>query len=558
MGKECVSKDDENWPVISEALCTGCGLCPKRCPAKCIKIINLLEEKGRLIHQYGVNSFRLYNLPLPKEGSVVGLIGPNGIGKSTALQILSGKLIPNLGNFRENPKDYSVLETEFRGQEIQNYFVALAKGETKISLKPQNVDKIPEVFKGKVKDLLKKTDERKKLEAAAESFGITEILDRNVSDLSGGELQRVAIVAAYLKDASLYYFDEPTSYLDIKQRLIISEKLKGLAEDEKKAVAVVEHDLAALDYLSDYVNVFFGEKGAYGVVSSPKSARNGMNEYLDGFLKDENMRIRDYPIKIESGIEVERKTTSLVEYGAMEKSYKGFTLKCEPGILRRGEIIGILGENAIGKTTFVKLIAGVEEPDKGEVPSKLKVSYKPQYVKTDFDGTVSELIASSGINREIFEIEVKNRMEITELLEKNVAHLSGGELQRVSIAIALSKDADLYLLDEPSAFLDIEQRLNFSHVARRVVAGRDKTAFIVDHDIALIDAISSRVCVFEGTPAKNGIANSPEAKKSGMNRFLKDIGITIRKDRDTKRPRINKPGSRLDSEQRESGDYYYA
>ena len=281
MGQECIIQDSERWPVISEALCTGCGICPKKCPVRCIKIINLVEEKGKLIHQYGVNSFRLYNLPLPKHGSVVGLIGVNGIGKTTALQLIGGKIKPNLGDFKHEA-DWSKVLEEFRGQEVQNYFEALSTGKAKVSLKPQNVDKIPEVFKGKVSTLLKKTDERKMLKQAAEAFDITGVLERNVGELSGGELQRVAICAAYLKDAGVYYFDEPSSYLDIKQRMRIAARLKALAAEEGKSVMVVEHDLAVLDYLSDYVHVFFGEKGAYGVVSGLKGARNGVNEYLEG------------------------------------------------------------------------------------------------------------------------------------------------------------------------------------------------------------------------------------------------------------------------------------
>ncbi|MDD5317324.1 MAG: ribosome biogenesis/translation initiation ATPase RLI [Candidatus ainarchaeum sp.] len=557
MGKECIKQDDEGFPVISEALCTGCGICPKKCPVKCLTIINLLEEAGKLVHQYGPNSFRLYNIPLPKTGAVVGLIGANGVGKTTAMQILAGRIKPNLGDYG-HAAGWEKIAGEFKGQEVRNYFQALAEKKARISLKPQNVDQIPDVFRGKVGALLKKADERKRLSEAAEAFGITGILSRDVAKLSGGELQRVAICAAYLRDADVYCFDEPSSYLDVKQRMRIAGKLKSLASEERKSVMVVEHDLAVLDYLSDYVNVFFGVKGAYGVVSGLKGARNGVNEYLDGFLKDENLRIRDYPIKFGVSAEAERRTLPFFSYPALGKDYADFSLECAAGEVRKGEIIGVLGENAIGKTTFVKLLAGIEKPDSGEAPQKLSVSYKPQYVKSGFKGTVAELVDGAGIRRDVFDSEVRAKLEVDELMEKDVRHLSGGELQRTAIAIALSKDADLYLLDEPSAFLDVEQRLNFAGALKQIVEGSGRTAFVVDHDVVLVDAVSSRVCVFGGEPAVRGLAGAPEDKRGGMNRFLKGIDVTLRRDKDSKRPRVNKPGSQMDREQKESGEYYYS
>ncbi len=559
MGQECIIQDSERWPVISEPLCTGCGICPKKCPMRCIKIINLVEERGKPIHQYGVNSFRLYGLPLPKPGAVVGVVGPNGIGKTTALQLLSGHM-PNLGDYAHPPKKWEEVEAALKGQqELRNYFESVAGKKAKIAHKPQSVDLIPEVFKGSVGELLTKEDARKMMKEAVKLFQLEGLLGRDVGKLSGGELQRVAICAAYLRDADVYYFDEPSSYLDIKQRMRIAKSLRALADEQKKAVMVVEHDLAILDYLSEYVHIIFGEKGAFGVVSRLKGVRNGINEYLEGFLSDENMRIRGYSIRFEAAAPAEaRKAQPFFSYPALKKGYAGFSLGCAPGDVRSGEIIGIVGENAIGKTTFVKMLAGVEKPDEGEVPHKLKVSYKPQYIRSDFEGTAAELLAASKINREIFEGDVRRRLEIDELMEKEVKKLSGGELQRLAIALAVSEDADLYLLDEPSAFLDIEQRLNFADLLKRVIERSGKAAFVVDHDIVLVDAVSSRLMVFEGEGGVSGHGEAPEGKREGMNRFLGEMDVTLRRDKDSRRPRVNKPGSQMDREQKEAGEYYYS
>jgi len=555
MGDETVTVDAEGFPVISETLCTGCGICVKKCPANAIKIINLPHEAGKLIFQYGVNAFRLYNLPLPKKGAVVGLIGANGIGKSTALEILSGRIKPNLGNYKKEAEWKEIIE-QFKGQELQNYFESLRKKGVKVSYKPQMIDRLPEVFKETVSKFLKRNDERKKLDEAIEAFELRECLHRKIENLSGGELQRMAICAAYLKDADVYYFDEPSSYLDIKQRLNVARNLEGLAKE--KAVMVVEHDLAVLDYLSEYVHVFYGVSGAYGVVSKLKGVRNGINEYLAGYLKEENVRFRETEINFTTGSAERKGGELLFEYGGMEKRYRGFSLKCSSGDVRKGEVIGAIGPNAIGKSTFVKLLAGVEQPDKGEVEHRFRIAYKPQYIKSDFNGTVGEMIAATGnLNRDVFEKEVKEKLSLLELMEKNVRNLSGGELQRVAIAVCISQEADLYLLDEPSAFLDVEQRLIFADVLGRVMEGSERSAFVVDHDIILIDSISDRLIVFQGRGGVEGVANTPEGKRDGMNRFLKDVDVTLRRDKDSLRPRVNKPGSVMDREQKQAGEYYY-
>ncbi|MCX6777917.1 MAG: ribosome biogenesis/translation initiation ATPase RLI [Candidatus Micrarchaeota archaeon] len=555
MGDETITLDEEGFPVISEDLCTGCGICPKRCPVGAIKIINLPSEVGLLVFQYGVNAFRLFNLPLPKKNAVVGLVGANGIGKTTALQLLSKKLAPNFGEYARKESEKELLLHFSRHPELQNYFRSMGGG-VKLSYKPQNVEKVAEKIKGKVGPILKKADERKVLDEVVKSFELENILDREISHLSGGELQRLSIAIAYMRKADFYYFDEPSSYLDIAQRLKMAAKIKELAGHAN--VMVVEHDLAVLDYLSDYVHVFYGEEGAYGVVSHSKSSRSGINEYLAGYIKGENVRFRTYEIKFEKSSPQERSKSKIAfEYPAMGKNYGSFSMHCENGEVRKGETIGILGPNAIGKTTFIKMLAGVEEPDAGKRMKGLKVSYKPQYLESDFEGTVAELIANSGINAPIFDSEIRRRLNIDPLMLKQVKNLSGGELQRLSIAICLATDADLYLLDEPSAFLDIEQRLIFASVLKNVMGKRESPAFVVDHDIVLIDSVADALMVFEGESGKSGKAGKPMGKREGMNAFLKEVGVTLRRDKDSHRPRINKQGSQMDSEQKKKGEYYY-
>ncbi len=560
MGGEAIIIDEENYrPVIQEASCTGCGICVHKCPFGAITIVNLPEQLDEdCVHRYGINSFVLYRLPVVKDGMVVGILGPNGTGKTTAVKILSGQILPNLCSDNE---DWDALIKAFRGNELQNYFERLKNREIKPVVKPQYIDLIPKAVRGKVRDLLKKADESGKFDEVVKGLELENILDRDIRQLSGGELQLVAIAAALLRDAHFYFFDEPSSYLDIRQRLEVARIIRSLA-DSGKAVLTVEHDLAVLDYLSDVIHVVYGKPGAYGIFSKPKSTRNGINEFLKGYLKDENVRFRPYEVSFTK--KSERKSQEgeiLVQYPRLVKDYNSFRLEAEGGELYIGEVVGIVGPNGIGKTTFVKMLAGVEKPTEGEVDWSLMVSYKPQYIKADYEGTVYELLSKingSKLVSSFYKSELLNPLGIPELYDKRISELSGGELQRVAITACLIRNADLYLLDEPSAHLDSEQRLAVSKAIRSLMAKDEKTALIVEHDVMMVDYLSDRLIVFEGEPGKHGRALPPMGMREGMNRFLASVGITFRRDPDSGRPRANKEGSVKDREQKERGEYYYA
>ncbi|MCL2607914.1 MAG: ribosome biogenesis/translation initiation ATPase RLI [Methanomassiliicoccaceae archaeon] len=558
-GVETISIGEKGKPIISEELCAGCGICVNKCQFEAIRIIGLADElKTEIIHQYGENSFRMYRLPVPKKGVVTGILGPNGIGKTTAIKMLSGIEIPNLGNHRSPPSKEDVLR-HFAGTELHDHLESVYKGGVRTAMKPQYVDKIPLTATGVVRDLLSRVQERMDVKEAAEMFELEDILDRELGKLSGGELQRTAMAATFMKDADIYFFDEPSSYLDIYQRVKMAKCIKKLSEN--KQVVVIEHDLAILDFLADNVNVVYGTEGAYGVFTLPRQVRTAINVYLDGYLPEENIRFRDRPIEFEaSPPRSEWNTGNLLEYGTLEKDFKEFSLKVDGGSVHIGESIGIVGPNATGKTTFVKMLAGVVEPDKGKTDAKFKVSYKPQYISGDFDGTVKDLMYSTAfetVQSGFFQGEVIAPLGIKHLMEKNVKTLSGGELQRVAITLCLAREADIYLFDEPSAYLDSNQRMNAAKTIRRMMGKSGKSGMIVDHDIYFLDMVSDSMMVFGGDSGRRGTGSGPFTMREGMNRFLKAVDITFRRDADTNRPRINKSGSRLDREQKTSGEHYY-
>ena len=547
--------------VISEMLCSGCGICVKKCPFKAISIVNLPDELEKdCSNRFGQNTFKLFRLPMPSPGTVLGLLGQNGMGKTTTLKILAGEIKPNLGNY-QNPPDWNEIIQYYRGSALQDYFRKMSENNLKIANKPQYVDKIPKAVSGKVGELLDKVDERKLLDKLAEQLELKQVWDRPLEVLSGGELQRVAVAAALCREADVYLFDEPSSYLDVKQRLQVAKAIRSL-KDHQKTIIVAEHDLAIIDYLSDQICVFYGEPSVYGVVSHVHGVRTGINIYLQGYIPDENVLFRKESVIFHEkppAVSVSAGET-LLNWGRMEKTFAGFKLVTQPGEIKRGEIIGILGPNGIGKTTFVKILAGLEETDDKQKLGELTVSYKPQYIAAEYEGTVQELLVS--VAKENFasgwyKTEILQPLKINLLLDRNVMELSGGELQKVAIAACLSRKADLFLLDEPSAYLDVEERLNMARTMRRVVEAHNVTAFVVEHDVVTQDFIADRLMVFSGEPSVNGTANPPTSLRKGMNMFLKGMAVTFRRDSVTRRPRVNKEGSKLDTFQKQIGEYYY-
>ena len=559
-GVECITQGERGKPIISETLCADCGICVNKCQFDAIKIIGLADElKTEMVHQYGENAFRLYRLPVPKKGVVTGILGPNGIGKSTAIKMLSGIEIPNLGRYDDPATKEEVLQY-YAGTEMAEYLKAVYEGRIKTAIKPQYVDKLPMQVKGVVRDLLDKIQERMTVEEAAKEFELEEVLDRELSKLSGGELQRLALAATMMKDVDVYFFDEPSSYLDIYQRVKMARQIKKLSET--KQVVVIEHDLAILDFLADNVNVVYGTEGAYGVFTLARQVRTAINVYLDGYLPEENIRFRDRPVEFfATPPRGDWNTANLVEFDEITKDFGAFKLTVKPGAVKIGETVGIVGPNATGKTTFVKILAGELEADSGKLDTKLKISYKPQYITADYDGTVKELLYTEAfevMETGFFQSEVLEPLNIKHLFEKKVKTLSGGELQRVAITICLAKEADIYLIDEPSAYLDSNQRMNAAKTIRRMMEKSGKSGMIIDHDMYFLDMVSDSMMVFGGVPGHQGIAEGPFDMRDGMNKFLSAVDITFRRDAESHRPRINKPDSRLDREQKSKGEYYYA
>ncbi|KAJ7307074.1 P-loop containing nucleoside triphosphate hydrolase protein [Mycena albidolilacea] len=391
---------------------------------------------------------------------------------------------------------------------------------------------------------------------------LNKVLERDITQLSGGELQRFAIAMSCVQRADVYMFDEPSSYLDVKQRLRAAEVIRSLLTRDRYVVAV-EHDLSVLDYLSDFICCLYGKPSMYGVVTMPYSVREGINIFLDGFIPTENLRFRQESLSfkmVETAEELIVDKTRHYSYPSMTRTLGAFKLTVEGGSFTDSEIIVMVGENGTGKTTFVRLLAG-DLPNDEDVKQNLQVSLKPQTISTKFPGTVRMLLTDqikAAFMHPQFQTDVLKPMNLENLMDQDVKTLSGGELQRVAIVLALGKpNVSVYLLDEPSSFLDSEQRIIASKVIKRFILHAKKTAFVIEHDFIMATYLADRVIVFEGQPAISATATPPQTRLSGMNRFLASLEITFRRDPTNFRPRVNKKASVKDRQQKAAGNYFF-
>ncbi|MHA2074855.1 MAG: ribosome biogenesis/translation initiation ATPase RLI, partial [Candidatus Hodarchaeales archaeon] len=519
-------------PIINNRTCLmakkgTCGICINKCFPGAISVVNLPspDTAGLLVHCYDENGFRYYGVPQISNGKVIGLLGVNGIGKSTILEILAGKLQLNGGNYRNPETGEKDFLSKLNIASFRQFLADLALDKLSIGYKPQvfsdlltKSDSVEDILSKSVKEgMYSQSDIIKLME-------LEPILDRTPSQLSGGELQRLAIGIVLLKNADVYLVDEPCTFLDFRQRIKIAGIFRELAESGK-VVFIAEHDIAVLDYQSDLIYIFYGKPHKFGIISKlAYSVKKGINNFLLGKLKDENIRIRGKEIIFQRVVK-EREWDNLpsIEYPSFTKQLGSFHLTTEKGEIHYGEILCILGENGLGKTTFAQHLT--------QILKNARISFKPQFLHRKFSGTVRDFLtaySNTYIGSNEYKLYILKPFSISHLLDRSLNGLSGGELQRCFLAGCLGKKADLYIIDEGSAFLDVEERLNATRVIRHNVSKNNAACIAIEHDIQIAEALSDRIMLFEGDPGRNGKTIGPLSKRDGLNRFLKRIDVTFR------------------------------
>lgn len=568
-------RDKKTVAKIFESMCIGCNQCVKRCPFNAIKIINLPQENPEhIVHRYSINGFRLYKLPIIKTNKIIGIIGENGVGKTTLIDILSNKIKPNFELFNRAHSDKEIMN-KFRGNVLQSYLTKLYSGRLTFSIKEQKIKKNIPKDSINVKEFLKlKGFDIDLMGILPESYYLLEInklVDLNLQTLSGGELQRLLCWLTAISNVDVYIFDEPSNFLDIKQRLEIAKLIKSI-QAEGRYIILIEHDLSMLDYISDELFIVYGNPGAYGIVSSNLNTLDGINMYLDGYITTDNVRFREEEFDLKTPTEIAlteglsiNTTENEWSYLSHEIEYPNYKLIIPEGKIKlSNSICVILGENGTGKTTFINWLSE---------KSGLTVSIKKQSININQYKNISGLfptvlelfhreIKTSYINPS-FQSDVIKKLEMEPILSRYIDELSGGELQRVEIVLCLGKQADIYLLDEPSANLDIEKRLNVIKIIKKMVNNNNKSVFIIEHDIVMSVAFSqecnSNILLVKQISYENDVKicsiSEPLNFTTGINRFLELLGITMRIGGHN-RPRINKLNSQLDREQKTNGNLY--
>ncbi len=564
---------------IAESLCIGCNICVGRCPFSAIRIVNLPEENpADIVHRYSLNGFRLYKFPIMKKNTIIGVVGENGVGKTTLIDILSNKFKPNFEQFAKIFTDKEIV-AKFRGSVLQDYLKDLYLGKLKFSIKEQ---KIKQSIKNKnltVSEYISQIGIPINV-PTYESLEINKIANSKINTLSGGELQRLLCWVTANQIADVYIFDEPSNFLDVKQRLEISKLIRGLSAINKY-VLVIEHDFSMLDYIADELYIVYGKPSAYGIISKPTTPLEGINMYLSGFITSQNIRFRDeeFNLKPVSEIVSQEPVTTLtvnplveqdnmattISYKSSQIIYPNYILNIPEGKINLSCSLNVvLGENGTGKTTYINWLA--KSLDKG---ISIKEQNTPITKYINKDGTypiVQELlyhrIRTSMINP-TFQTDVLKPLDIEQIQNRRIDELSGGELQRLMIVICLGTPADIYLLDEPSANLDIDKRLKVTKVIKRFIISNSKCAFVIEHDIMMsvsfAQEFNSKILLVqqEHTELETKICSISEPLdfNTGINRFLQIMGITMRISGHN-RPRINKFGSQLDQQQKSSGKFY--
>lgn len=437
------------------------------------------------------NGFQLYSLPEIPEAGAHGIAGSDSLGKTTSLLLLAGKIDPSKG--------WYAAVTRYGGTRLGEHLKRLEADNTRVSLKPQDIARLRHM-----PDLHKNIEDLEIRGEIASDLGITDVPKiGELEKLDAAELQLVAIAAALSSRADIYLLDEPTNFLDIRQKMRVAALIRKVAAT--KPIIIADHDIAFLDFTCDTIQILYGEAEKWSALTETYPAARALGYIVGGYIPEKKFTLASptRPAKRMPAGEI------LMKINGMRIKRPGFELRMPAGEIRKGGHIAVIGEKGLGRSSLLGAIAGEIKPASGEIKGTPAISLKPQHlsvrnVKNLMKGVPTELIKSIGLER---------------LMGRGPYTPSEGERQKLAVMMCLAKEADLYIFDEPSQGLDILSRL----AAARLIAEKP-AALVTDHDIFFLASITEDAWLLSGKPGQRSEVTKrqlPLAIKS----LLKEFGL---------------------------------
>lgn len=472
------------------------------------------------------------------EGEFILIVGPSGCGKSTLIRLLNRVVPDYYGGTIEGEVSISGRNIEFldKKQVIENIGMVYQHPEKQIVL--QDVER--EIAFGLENFNTDINTMKRNVSEVISLLGLNKIRDKQTTEISGGEKQRVAIASVVSMDPQIIAFDEPISQLDPISAEEVLNSIKRLNRDLGKTIILVEQRLDKCFHMAD--RIIFMENGEIIGQGTPKNIpENIVNKYhlptITYIFKEAGLQT--LPITVKEGRDIIRnnkfqdlkeddlKFKEVVmeieklnfEYERGYKILKDLSFK-----LHRGEIMTVMGENGAGKSTLFKIIAGMIDKYKGKVlidnknikSLKLKerikkIGYLSQNPndyfgrKTVFE-EVGYTLKNIGEYKEEKVEQVMKLLNISYLEDKNPRDLSGGEKQRVAIACTIITDPEILILDEPTRGMDAEAKENLGEIIK-TLAEVGKSIVVITHDSDFTgDYSHSVMLMFNGEIVAKGCA----------------------------------------------------
>ncbi len=484
-------------------------------------------------------------------GAKIGVVGPNGMGKSTLLRMMAGLEQPSNGEARLMPGfTVGLLAQEPQLDDSLTVLGNVEKGVADVKALLGEYNQIAEKMATDYSDelleqmgsLQEQLDHRDAWDLDSQVEQAMDALrcpppDAEVSVLSGGERRRVALCALLLSQPDLLLLDEPTNHLDAESVLWLEQHLEKYAG----TVVAVTHDRYFLDNVAQWILELdrghaYPYEGNYSIYLETKAARLKIEGQKDAkrrkLLEDELEWVRSNPRarQAKSRARLQRYDEMAAEADARRKvDFEEIQIPPGPRLgrlvvetrelskgfgdrmlfedlsfsLPQGGIVGIIGPNGVGKTTLMKMIIGDEQPDAGTITvgDTVRISYVDQNrARIDPDKNVWEVISDSESSIRVGKTEIPSRAYVAAFgfkgsdQQKPAGVLSGGERNRVNLALTLKQGGNLLLLDEPTNDLDVETLSSLENA----LLDFPGCAVITSHDRWFLDRVATHILAWEG------------------------------------------------------------